>query len=301
VSGAAADAADGTLAAWRELVERGLAEAVAAPPGTSGAAAELLDAMRYALLGGGKRLRPLLTLAACRACGGAAEAALPAALAIELIHAYSLVHDDLPAMDDDDLRRGRPTTHKVYGEALGILAGDALQTRAFELLARAPLPGATVAEQVAALAAAAGPAGMAGGQALDLAAAGKPTDADAVARIDRMKTGALLTACFELGALAAGAAPELRARLVRCGARVGEAFQIQDDILDLTASTEQLGKTAGKDLAQGKATWPALVGLDAARRRTAGLRDDALAELAELGPPAEPLAALVRAAVDRSR
>ncbi|MCU0225069.1 MAG: polyprenyl synthetase family protein [Acidobacteria bacterium] len=300
MSGAAAGAPDGTFAAWRDLVEHGLAEAVAAPPGTCDAAAELVDAMRYALLGGGKRLRPLLTLAACRACGGAAEAALPAALAIELIHAYSLVHDDLPAMDDDDLRRGRPTTHKVYGEALGILAGDALQTRAFELLARAPLPGATVAQQVAALAAAAGPAGMAGGQALDLAAEGKPADADAVARIGRMKTGALLTACFELGALAAGAPPELRARLVRCGAQVGEAFQIQDDILDLTASTEQLGKTAGKDLAQGKATWPALVGLDAARRRTAALRDEALAELAELGPPAVPLAALVRAAVDRS-
>ena len=289
-----------TLAAWRAQVERGLADAVAAPAEASGAAAKLLDAMRYALLGGGKRLRPLLTLAACRACGGTDEAALPAALAIEMIHAYSLVHDDLPAMDDDDLRRGRPTTHKVYGEAMAILAGDALQTRAFEVLARGPLPGATIAVQVAALAAAAGPAGMAGGQALDLAAAGRPADAAAVARIDRMKTGALLTACFEVGALAAGAPEPLRVRLVRCGILVGEAFQIQDDILDLTASTEQLGKTAGKDLAQGKATWPALVGLEAARQRTAALRDEALAELDALGAAAEPLLALVRAAVDRS-
>ena len=297
-----APGAPGTaLAAWRAQVELELADAVAAPPDAAGAAAELVDAMRYALLGGGKRLRPLLTLAACRACGGAVESALPAALATEMIHAYSLVHDDLPAMDDDDLRRGRPTTHKVYGEAMGILAGDALQTRAFEVLARGSLPGATIAAQVATLAAAAGPAGMAGGQALDLAAEGRPVDADAVARIDRMKTGALLTACFELGALAAGAPEALRARLVRCGELVGEAFQIQDDILDLTASTEQLGKTAGKDLAQGKATWPALVGLDAARQRTAALRDEALAELAALGPAAEPLSVLVRAAVDRSR
>ena len=141
---------------------------------------------------------------------------------------------------------------------------------------------------------------MAGGQALDLAAAGRPADAAAVARIDRMKTGALITACFELGALAADAPGTLRARLARCGALVGEAFQIQDDILDLTASTGQLGKTAGKDLAQGKATWPALVGLPAARQRTAALRDEALAELASLGPAAGPLGALVRAAVDRS-
>jgi geranylgeranyl pyrophosphate synthase len=287
-------------AAWRERIERGLADAVAARPDAAGGAAELLDAMRYALLGGGKRLRPLLTVAACRACGGTVDAALPAALAIEMIHAYSLVHDDLPAMDDDDLRRGRPTTHKVYGEAMGILAGDALQTRAFEVLSRGPLPGAAIAAQVAALAAAAGPAGMAGGQALDLAAEGRPAGAEEIAQIDRMKTGALLTACFELGALAAGAPEPLRARLVRCGALVGEAFQIQDDILDLTASTEQLGKTAGKDLVQGKATWPALVGLEAARQRTAALRDEALAELGELGPAAEPLVALVRAAVDRS-
>ncbi len=290
-----------TLAAWRAQVERGLEEALAAPEELAGAAAELLEAMRYALLGGGKRLRPLLTLATCRACGGAVETALPAAVAIEMIHSYSLAHDDLPAMDDDDLRRGRPTTHKVYGEAMAILAGDALQTRAFEVLARGPVPGATIAAQVVALAVAAGPAGMAGGQALDLAAAGRPADAHAVARIDRMKTGALLVACFELGALAAAAPESLRARLVASGALVGEAFQIQDDILDLTASTAQLGKTAGKDLAQGKATWPALVGLDAALQRAATLRDEALAGLASLGPAADPLLALVRAAVDRSR
>ncbi len=296
----AAEPGTDALAAWREQVERGLEDALAAPEELAGADAELLEAMRYALLGGGKRLRPLLTLAACRACGGTTAAALPAAVAIEMIHAYSLVHDDLPAMDDDDLRRGRPTTHKVYGEAMAILAGDALQTRAFEVLARGAVPGATVAAQVVALAAAAGPAGMAGGQALDLAAAGTPADAGAVARIDRMKTGALLTACFELGALAAAAPEPVRARLVRCGELVGEAFQIQDDILDLTASTEQLGKTAGKDLVQGKATWPALVGLDAALRRAAALRDEALAGLASLGPAADPVLALVRAAVDRS-
>jgi geranylgeranyl pyrophosphate synthase len=289
------------LAAWRHEVDRALAEAVAPASTTGDAAAELVDAMRYALLGPGKRLRPLLTLAACRSCGGEIEAALPAAVAIEMIHAYSLVHDDLPAMDDDDLRRGRPTTHKVYGEALAVLAGDALQTRAFEILALARLPGSTVASQVAALAAAAGPAGMAGGQALDLAAERQPGDAAAIRRIDRMKTGALLTACFELGALAAGAPPAQRARLSRCGERVGEAFQVQDDILDLTASTEDLGKTAGKDRTQGKATWPALVGLDAARQHAAALRDEALAELASLGPAAAPLAALVRAAVDRNR
>jgi geranylgeranyl diphosphate synthase type II len=289
------------LAGWREQVDRALAAAVGPANESRDAAAELVDAMRYALLGPGKRLRPLLTLAACRACGGEIEAALPAAVAIEMIHAYSLVHDDLPAMDDDDLRRGRPTTHKVYGEPLAVLAGDALQTRAFEILALAPLPGATVASQVAALAAAAGAAGMAGGQALDLAAERQPVDATAVRRISRMKTGALLTACFELGALAAGASPARRAQLARCGERVGEAFQVQDDILDLTASTEALGKTAGKDPKQGKATWPALVGLDAARQHAVALRDEALAEVAPLGPAAAPLVALVHAAVDRNR
>ncbi len=289
------------LAAWREAIEREL-ERTLADDGRS--VPVLLEAMRYTLLGGGKRQRPLLTIASCAACSTPADdagwkRALPAAVAVEMIHAYSLVHDDLPAMDDDDLRRGRPTAHRVYGEALAILAGDALQTRAFQVLSGGRLAPETVVEQIAALADAAGPAGMAGGQVLDLAAEGTSPDAEAIARVDRLKTGALLAACFRLGALAAGADEEGTRHLVRCGVLVGEAFQIQDDILDLTASTAELGKTAGKDPARGKATWPALIGIEAARDRASSLQEAAKSELETFGDAALPLVALVHAAVDR--
>ncbi|MBP7147208.1 MAG: polyprenyl synthetase family protein [Acidobacteria bacterium] len=255
--------------------------------------------MRYSALGGGKRLRPLLVLAACRACGGDEEQALPAALAVEMIHAYSLVHDDLPAMDDDELRRGRPTTHVAFGEALAILAGDALQSRAFEMLARAR-PAERVAAQLAVLARAAGAPGMAGGQALDLLAEGRDVDEAGVEAIHRLKTGALLTACFRLGALAAGAPAPVVETLTAAGREIGLAFQIQDDVLDVTASTAELGKTAGKDQRASKATWPAVVGLDESRRRATELLASALARLAPLGPTAHPLVRLARQSVERA-
>jgi farnesyl diphosphate synthase len=284
------------LECWRRWVDDELARALP-PPG--GLAAPLPEAMRHATLGGGKRLRPLLVLAACHAAGGAVEEALPAALAIELVHAYSLVHDDLPAMDDDDLRRGRPTVHVAFDEATAILAGDALQTAAFEILANASLPPDRVVAQVRTLAVAAGVAGMAGGQQLDLAAEGAVATEEVVASIHARKTGALFAAALRLGAEAAGAAAAVADSLHGIGADLGLAFQIQDDILDET-TTEQLGKTSGKDAAQGKATWPAAVGIAESKRRAAALFDRALDALGAFGAPATPLTALVQRTRERN-
>ncbi len=282
---------DGLLDRWRARVDGYLAARLAIPAGDG--SPELQEAMRYAVLAGGKRLRPLFVLGAALAAGGEPEAALPFAAAVEMIHAYSLVHDDLPAMDDDELRRGRPTVHVVHGEALAILAGDALQSLAFETLAEAAVPPGRVVAALRILGRAAGARGMAGGQALDLLSEGLPATEELVARIDRLKTGALIAASFRLGAEAAGADPEVAGRLEAAGAAAGLAFQVQDDILDATASTEQLGKTAGKDARQDKATWVAAVGLAEARRRAA----DAFARTRELleplGPPAETLRRLV--------
>ncbi len=285
------------LDAWRRLVDDGLASAL---PPAGGIAAPLPEAMRHATLGGGKRLRPLLVLAACHAAGGAVEDALPAALAIEMLHTYSLVHDDLPAMDDDELRRGRATVHVKYGEATAILAGDALQTRAFEVLAGAPLPPERVVAQVRTLARAAGVDGMAGGQQLDLLAEGAPAAAERVAAIHQRKTAALFAAALQLGAEAAGAPEQLVLALGRIGDRLGLAFQIQDDLLDQTGATADLGKTSGKDAASRKATWPAAVGREASERRVGELLDQVVDELATLGDRAEPLAALVRRTAHRS-
>ncbi len=293
------DDAHARLAAWRAAFDEALERAL---PACGGPVAPLPEAMRHAALAGGKRLRPLLVLASCHAAGGDAALALPAAVAIELLHTYSLVHDDLPAMDDDDLRRGRPTVHVAFDEATAILAGDTLQTLAFETLAAAPLAARhpeRVVAQVLELARASGADGMAGGQQLDLGAEGAVATEDLVIAIDRRKTGALLRAAFTMGAHAAGAAPAVRAALAAIGDDVGLAFQIQDDLLDETASTAELGKTAGKDVAAGKVTWPAAVGRDASARRAAALLARAHGALAALGPAAEPLAALVRATLER--
>lgn len=284
------------LDAWRRRVEEGL---VAALPPEGGVAAPLPEAMRHAALAGGKRLRPLLVLGACHAAGGGADEALPAAVAIELLHTYSLIHDDLPAMDDDDLRRGRPTVHVQYGEATAILAGDALQTLAFDVLARAALPAERIVRQVRTLAGAAGADGMAGGQQLDLLAEGRPTTSDRVAAIHRRKTAALFAAAFRLGAEAAGASPALAERLHEVGEDVGLAFQIQDDLLDETATTAQLGKTSGKDVASHKATWPAAVGRTASEQRVRELLDRALAALDAFGGVANPLVVLVQRTAGR--
>ncbi len=227
----------------------------------------LHEAMRYAIFGGGKRLRPVLVRAACGAAGGDVELALEPACAVELIHTYSLVHDDLPAMDNDVLRRGRATVHVAFDEALAILAGDALLTLAFQVLATYPV-GITWAQRRAAacalLAEAAGSAGLVGGQVEDLEAAGAPPDARRLERMHRAKTGALLAASVELGALLAGVAPERRAAFRRFGEQLGLSFQIADDILDVTGTAARLGKSPGKDVAAGKLTYPAVYGLAAA-------------------------------------
>jgi len=279
------------------LVEPALAEAVGQPEGALG---RLHESMRYSLLAGGKRLRPALCLAACEAAGGEAGRAVPAAVALELIHTYSLVHDDLPCMDDDDLRRGRPTNHVVYGEAMAVLAGDGLLTRAFGVLATADLPAETRVRMVAALAEAAGSRGMVGGQALDLAAEGEDVDLPSLQYIHTHKTGALFSASCRLGGLAAGGTEDALDRLRRYGDRIGLAFQIVDDLLDETATSEQLGKATGKDRGRGKATYPRLLGLAESRRRVEDLAGEARILAESFGAPGEGLAGLARFVVERS-
>lgn len=262
------------------------------------------EAMRYAVLGGGKRLRPVLVYTAGEALGAPAERLDPPACAVELIHAYSLVHDDLPAMDDDDLRRGVPTCHRYFDEATAILAGDALQALAFELLAAEPyasgIAPAIRAHMVASLAAAAGIRGMAGGQAIDLAACGQTLTLEQVERMHRFKTGALIRGSVILGALAGNADDDRLERLGQYGDAVGLAFQIVDDVLDVTADTKVLGKTQGADIERGKPTWPAVGGIDAARQRAAELRDEALAALDGLDDSFDPLRNLANFVVERS-
>ncbi|MFU8893879.1 MAG: polyprenyl synthetase family protein [Luteolibacter sp.] len=229
-------------------------------------------AMRHSVFAGGKRLRPILCLAAAEAFGGGIEDAMPAACAVELLHTYSLVHDDLPAMDDDDLRRGRPTCHKVFGEAIGILCGDALLTESFAVLAAAqPTSRHSVAAMMRELARAGDSRRMIGGQVLDLEAENQPATRASLKRIHEAKTAALLTASLRLGAMTANATPRALEALTAFGHALGHAFQVIDDILDETATTEQLGKTAGKDAAAAKATYPAVIGLDASKREAVRL------------------------------
>jgi geranylgeranyl diphosphate synthase type II len=272
-------------------------------PRPDGPAARLHEAMRYAVFGGGKRLRPLLAIAACEALGGRIEDVVAPAAALEMIHTYSLVHDDLPAMDDDDLRRGRPTVHKAFGEAEAILAGDALLTLAFEVLATHP-PGEAAAGQrakaVALVAARAGAAGMVGGQLADLEAESRPPALAPLEWIHKHKTGALLEASAELGAIHAGAGGADRAALGRFGGALGLAFQIADDILDRTATVSVLGKTPGKDERSGKATYPALLGVEASRREALRLVAAAQAEIPASVRDRTVLDGLARYAVDRT-
>lgn len=260
-------------------------------------------AMRYSVVNGGKRVRPLLAYAACEALGGEIAQADGAACAVELIHAYSLVHDDLPAMDDDDLRRGQPTTHIAFDEACAILAGDGLQALAFEAIGNAelnPQDAQTRLDMLMILARAAGSAGMVGGQAIDLESVGRKIDQTALETMHRHKTGALIEASVQLGALASGRAnPAALDALRRYAEAVGLAFQVQDDILDVESDTATLGKTQGKDEAHDKPTYPALLGLDAAKGYALALCDQAIAALEGFGDAAEPLRALARYIVDR--
>ncbi len=260
-----------------------LLEAVLTEPFREGDAARLGEAVRYSLEAGGKRVRPVLCLLAAESVGGTAQEALPGALALEYVHTYSLIHDDLPAMDDDDLRRGRPTNHMVYGEGHAILAGDALLTEAFGVLAAAPLDPTRRAEALQLLAEGAGRRGMAGGQALDLEGEQvEHYDLQHLQRIHRLKTGALLRTSLEIGAVLGGANAPERSALREFGAAIGLAFQIQDDILDATASDADLGKRAGKDAGRGKITYPSLLGLEGARTALREATETALCHLASL-------------------
>ena len=260
----------------------------------------LHQAMRYAALGGGKRMRPLLVYAAGHLFDADEDRLDAPAAAVELIHAYSLVHDDLPAMDDDDLRRGRATTHIAFDEATAILAGDALQTRAFELLANTSLPPALALDCLRTLAGASGVAGMCGGQALDIDATGQLQSLAELERMHALKTGALIRAAVRMGALCGGASQDDLARLDTFASALGLAFQVRDDILDIEASSEQLGKTAGKDAAQDKSTFPALLGMDGAKARLAALAGEMHDTLAPFGHRARAQAALAALTIQRS-
>jgi farnesyl diphosphate synthase len=261
-------------------------------------------AMRYGVLDGGKRLRPLLVLAACDAVGGLRGAAMRAACAVELIHAYSLVHDDMPCMDNDVLRRGKPTVHVQFGEAPAMLAGDAMQALAFEVLtpddaSDDAVPPALQARLCSLLARAAGHAGMAGGQAIDLASIGQPLDEHSLRDMHHRKTGALLQASVLMGAACGAVSASTWAALRDYGDALGLAFQVVDDILDVTQASETLGKTAGKDLYNNKPTYVTVLGLDAARRHADELRDKAQAALARSGLGATGLSLLADKVVER--
>jgi geranylgeranyl diphosphate synthase type II len=287
------------LAERRRLVEEALDRFLPdehVPPPT------IHRAMRYSVMAGGKRLRPVLVMAGAEAVGGRPATVLPTACALELIHTYSLIHDDLPAMDDDDYRRGRLTSHKVFGEAVAILAGDALLTLAFKLMAdNAALVDdpRVVCEVVAEVATAAGTAGMVGGQVVDIESEGRPVGAETLDFIHRHKTAALMRAALRAGARLAGASPAALAALGAAGERLGLAFQIVDDILDVEGTLAELGKTAGSDQRKAKATYPAVHGLAASRRRARTLVEEAKRALDELGPPAEPIRALADFILER--
>jgi geranylgeranyl diphosphate synthase type II len=281
------------LATLRQEVEAALERHL---PDADARPARLHAAMRYSLLGGGKRLRPILCLASAEAVGGARAAALRPAVALELLHTYTLIHDDLPAMDDDALRRGQPTLHKKFDEATAILAGDALLTLAFEVLAHAPLAAQLVRE----LAEAAGSRGVVGGQAEDLAAEGRAPDAALLEFIHTHKTGALIRAACRMGARAAGATADQLAAVTDYAEKIGLAFQIADDILNVTSTPEQLGKAVGSDAARQKMTYVALYGLAPARAKARALIAAAQAALAPLGARAQPLAALAEFTIQRT-
>lgn len=264
----------------------------------------LHDAMRYSVFAGGKRIRPVLMIAACEAVGGTAQQVVPAACAIEMIHSYSLIHDDLPAMDDDDYRRGKPTNHKVYGEATAILAGDGLLTEAFILLSSPEvwenLSAETRREVIHLLARSAGSRGMVGGQVVDMESEGTPIDLPTLEYIHTHKTGALILAAIEIGAVIGGADEQQRRALRRYGEAAGLSFQIADDILDIVADQAELGKDVGSDQERGKATYPALLGLEEARQRARELRDIAFSALDRFDEMARPLREIADYIVARS-
>jgi geranylgeranyl diphosphate synthase, type II len=290
---------DGYLSERKQLVEAALARHLDA---CEGAPATLREAMAYSLLAGGKRLRPMLALASCEAVGGQVEDAIDAACAVELIHTYSLIHDDLPAMDDDDFRRGRPTAHKKFGEAVAILSGDALAAEAFRVAAtRRAGREAAIADVVFELARASGAVGMVGGQVIDIEATGKKITIAELEALHRAKTGELLLVAVRAGARMGGASPADVERLSVYGRALGLAFQIVDDVLDITADLATLGKDPGSDREAGKTTFIDLLGADGARARARQVMDEGIAVLAPFGARAEALRALGKYTVDRDR
>ncbi|MEE9569627.1 MAG: farnesyl diphosphate synthase [Candidatus Binatia bacterium] len=287
------------LEARRLMVEEALEVAL---PKQDGPESRVVEAMRYSLFAGGKRLRPILCLAASEAMGGEVQAAMPAGCALEMIHTYSLIHDDLPAMDDDDLRRGKPTNHKVFGEAIAILAGDGLLTEAFVLLSdyNSLLPERAV-QVIGIIAEAASYRGMVGGQVVDMLSQNKRADLETVQQMHSRKTAALIAAAAESGALAGKGSEAQVAALARYGRAIGLAFQIADDILDIEGDTELLGKTTGADEARGKVTYPAAVGLERSRQAANEMINDALAALEGFDDRANPLRSLVNYIITRKK
>ena len=285
------------LASYQKRVDRALNRCL---PKASAKPATIHKAMRYSLFAGGKRLRPILCLAAAEACGGKIEAALPLACAVECIHTYSLIHDDLPSMDNDDLRRGRPTCHKVFGEGIAVLAGDALLTIAFEIVSRAKASRRyDVSILLREIAVAAGSRKLIAGQVADLEAEGRKTDRAQLRYIHENKTAAILTTSVRLGAMSANASVKQLAAMTRFGRALGLAFQVIDDILDVTQTSEKLGKSAGKDIAAKKATYPAVIGLDQSRVEARRLTRQAHNSLSTFGAKAETLHALSNYLLER--
>ena len=289
------------LLSGQELTDAALERLL--PPETQ-VPASIHKAMRHSTFAGGKRLRPVLVMEAARMIrgnGNLPDGVEKLGAAIEMLHTYSLIHDDLPALDNDDLRRGKPTCHVVFGEAIAILAGDALQTRAYEVLANLRCPAPATVEIIRLIANATGTVeGMIGGQVLDLEGEGTKPTAASVDAIHRAKTGALIRVSVVTGGIYGGATSEDVERLTEFGRKAGLAFQIVDDVLDMTQDSTQLGKTAGKDLASDKATWPAVFGIDASRQHAEKLIGEAFAELSPYGSAAEGLKSVARYLVERT-
>jgi geranylgeranyl diphosphate synthase type II len=274
-------------------------------PDAEGPAADVIRAMTYSLFAGGKRLRPILCMASASVVGGVEEDVMPIACALECIHTYSLIHDDLPAMDDDDFRRGKPTNHKVFGVAVALLAGDGLLTEAFNLMSGGPFSGSisesVLLKVIRLIARASGHQGMVGGQVVDIQSEGRDVDFPVVEYIHRHKTGALIHASVLSGALAGGGDANQTDALGLYGERIGLAFQISDDILDVEGDSAVMGKGSGSDEKKKKATYPALVGLDRSKEIQAGLVDEAIGELAQFGDRAEPLRLIARHIIERKK
>ena len=289
---------DQILASYSRQVDQALGRWL---PKESAKPATIHRAMRYSLFAGGKRMRPALALAAAEACGGTVASALPSACAVECVHTYSLIHDDLPCMDDDDMRRGRPTSHKVFGEGVAVLAGDALLTIAFELLGRtAATPRYPLGDFFNELARAAGSRFLIGGQVADLEGEKQQSTIEELRFIHRGKTAAMVVASLKLGAMSANASPSHLKALGDFGESLGLAFQVVDDILDVTQTSEQLGKSAGKDIAAGKTTYPAILGLERSAREASRLTKKALGALAPLGSDGDLLRAIAEKLLQRT-